>query len=104
MSEKEKIEFFLCDSGLGSSFDGWDTISNYEYDFQHIPLTLCNLRFGLEDRLEHISDSFHEFSNQIDCTEAKFKSCETKLKDIKKLLDLFSRNLNRKKRNNGPKW
>ena len=52
MSEKEKIELFPCDSGLGSSFDGWDTTSNYEYDFQRIPLTLCNLRFGLQDRLE----------------------------------------------------
>ena len=83
MSEKFNIELFPCDSGVGSSFNESDNISNYEYDLQHIPLTLCNLKFGLEDRLESINDSVNEFSNQIDGAQEKFKSCDTKLKYIK---------------------
>ena len=101
MSEKFNIEFFPCDSGVGSSFNESDSISNYEYDLQHIPLTLCNLKFGLEDRLESINDSFNEFSNQIDGAQEKFKSCDTKLKDIKTLLDVFARDLNLSKGKNG---
>ena len=103
MSEKFNIEFFPCDSGVGSSFNESDNISNYEYDLQHIPLTLCNLKFGLEDRLESINDSFNAFSNQIDGAQEKFKSCDTKLKDIKTLLDVFTRDLNLFKGKKGEK-
>ena len=101
MSKQYNIEFSPCDSGVGSSFNECDPISNYEYDLQQIPLTLCNLKFGLEDRLESINDSFSQFSNQIDDTQEKFKSCDTKLNDIKTLLDIFARNLNLIKRRNG---
>ena len=98
MSKKYNIEIFPCDSGVGSSYHGSDVISNYEYDLQEIPLTICNLKLGLEDRLEGINDSFNEFSNQIDGTQIKFKRCDNKLKEIKKLLDVLRRNLSTIKR------
>ena len=101
MSKKFNIEFSPRDSGVGSSFNESDNISNYEYDLQHIPLTLCNLKFGLEDRIESINDRFNEFSNQIDGAQEKFKSCDTKLRDIKTLLDVFANNLNFSKGKDG---
>ena len=98
MSKKYNTEVFPCDSGIGSSYHGSDVISSYEYDLQDMPLTLCNLKLGLEDRLESITDSFKEFSNRIDGTQVKFNSCENKLKEIKKLLDVLRRNLSPIKR------
>ena len=54
----------------------------YEYDVQDIPLTMCNLNLGLEERLEHINDSFGEFSKQVDYIDFKFNICEAKLTAI----------------------
>ena len=67
-----------CDLGLRQN--NLDPV--YEYDVQDIPLTMCNLNLGLEERLEHINDSFGEFSNQVDYIDFKFNICEAKLKAI----------------------
>ena len=75
---KSKMVLISCD--LGFRQNNLDHV--YEYDVQDIPLTMCNLNLGLEERLEHINDSFGEFSNQVDYIDFKFNICEAKLKAI----------------------
>ena len=87
---KNNMEFVSCDSGLGSSSFGDDILSTYEYDIQDIPLTLCNLNIGLEDRLGSINESFNDFSQRLDSAECKFKVCDAKLKEINMVLNNFT--------------
>ena len=79
---KGKMVFISCDSGFRHNNLG----TVYEYDVQDIPLTMCNLNLGLEERLEHINDGFGEFSKEVDCIDFKFNICEAKLKAIRTLL------------------
>ena len=86
---KTKMEFVSCDSGLGCSSGTNEIISTYEYDIQELPLTLCNVNLGLEDRLERINESFNEFSKKLASVHLKFKECDDKLEDIKIALNKF---------------
>ena len=101
--KQNNMEFVSCDSGLGSSSYGDDILSIYEYDIQEIPLTICNLNVGLEERLGSINDNFNDFSKRLDVAECKFKGCDAKLKEIKKLLNKLTTDLHfipRKTKNN----
>ena len=82
---KGKMVFISCDSGFRHNNLGLV----YEYDVQDIPLTMCNLNLGLEERLEHINDGFGEFSKEVDCIDFKFNICEAKLKAIHSLLSHY---------------
>ena len=90
---KNKLEFVSCDSGLGCSIGTNEIISTYEYDIQELPLTLCNVNMGLEDRLESINESFNEFSKKLDSIELRCKTCDDKLGDIKIALHKFEEKL-----------
>ena len=91
--KKNNMEFVSCDSGLGSSSYGDDILSLYEYDVQEIPLTLCNLNIGLEERIGSINETFNDFSKRLDSAECKFKVCDAKLKEINMVLINFTNEL-----------
>ena len=87
---KSNIEFLSCDSGLGSSVD---VDSTYEYDVQDIPLTMCNIGVGLEERLENLNENFDDFSKKLEAAESKFRACGAKLEEIHIVLDKFANEL-----------